>query len=133
MYLDVVGALDPTFTVPADLLHRIRHELRVSGTDAASRLVPDDVLDRFAFAGTPEAVATHALEVLGAGASRIDFGTPHGTSDDHGLELLGAAGAPGYPGGDDLVNPCEVRNTRAGLRRRHDPGAVQEGVHPVEF
>jgi 5,10-methylenetetrahydromethanopterin reductase len=94
MYLDVVGALDPTFTVPADLLHRIRRELRVSGSDAASRLVPDDVLDRFAFAGTPEAVATHALEVLGAGASRIDFGTPHGTSDDHGLELLGARVLP---------------------------------------
>ena len=94
MYLDVVGALDPTFTVPADLLDRIRRELRVSGNDAASRLVPDDVLDRFAFAGTPEAVATHALEVLGAGASRIDFGTPHGTSDDHGVELLGARVLP---------------------------------------
>jgi 5,10-methylenetetrahydromethanopterin reductase len=94
MYLDVVGALDPTFTVPPDLLRRIRHELLVSGSDAASRLVPDDVLDRFAFAGTPEAVATHALDVLRAGASRIDFGTPHGTSDDHGLELLGARVLP---------------------------------------
>ena len=49
---------------------------------------------RIAFAGTPEAVATHALEVLGAGASRIDFGTPHGSSDDHGLELLGARVLP---------------------------------------
>ncbi len=66
----------------------------MSGGDAASRLVPDDVLDRFAFAGTPEAVATHVLEVLGAGASRIDFGTPHGTSDDLGLELLGARVLP---------------------------------------
>ncbi len=31
------------------------------------------------------------------------------------------------------MNPCEGRDALAGLRRRHDPGAVQEGVHPVEF
>ncbi len=105
MYLDVVGALDPTFTVPPDLLRRIRHELRVSGSDAAASLVPGDVLDRFAFAGTPEAVATHALEVFGAGASRIDFGTPHGSSDDHGLELLRGRVLPAIREASHLVNP----------------------------
>ena len=31
---------------------------------------------------------------FGAGADRIEFGTPHGTSDDHGLELLGARVLP---------------------------------------
>jgi 5,10-methylenetetrahydromethanopterin reductase len=94
MYIDVVGALDPTFEIPAGVLEQIRAERRVSGPEAAAKLVPDEVLDRFAFAGTPDAVAEHALDVLSAGADRIDFGTPHGTTDDHGLELLGARVLP---------------------------------------
>jgi 5,10-methylenetetrahydromethanopterin reductase len=94
MYLDVVGALDPTFEVPESLLDQVRHQLRASGTEAAARLIPDEVLDRFAFAGTPAAVAEHAVKVLEAGADRVEFGTPHGTSDDRGLELLGAKVLP---------------------------------------
>ena len=94
MYLDVVGGFDPTFAFPPGLLEQIRHQLLISGADGAAKLVPDEVLDRFAFAGTPDAVAQHALEVLDAGAARIDFGTPHGTSDDHGLELLGSRVLP---------------------------------------
>ena len=46
------------------------------------------------FAGTPEAVAEHAIELLRAGADRVDFGTPHGITDDRGLELLGARVLP---------------------------------------
>jgi 5,10-methylenetetrahydromethanopterin reductase len=94
MYLDVVGALDPTFEFPLGVLERIRDEFRVTGAEAAARLVPDEVLDRFAFAGTPGAVADHAVDVLNAGAGRIDFGTPHGVTDDRGLELLGAKVLP---------------------------------------
>ncbi len=73
MYLDVVAALDPTFSVappePGDE-------------------IPDDVLDRFAFAGTPEQVVAHAEAVFEAGAGRIDFGTPHGVPEERGVELL---------------------------------------------
>lgn len=73
MYLDVVAALDPTFVVdPGQLGDQI----------------PDDVLDRFAFAGTPEQVAAHAEAVFEAGAGRIDFGTPHGVPEQRGVELL---------------------------------------------
>ncbi len=120
MYLDVVGGFDPTFAFPPGLLEQIRHELLISGADGAAKLVPDEVLDRFAFAGTPDAVAQHALEVLDAGAARIDFGTPHGTSDDHGLELLGRgcyrlsgrrrAGDPGL----SLELESEVAGRRSG-------------------
>jgi 5,10-methylenetetrahydromethanopterin reductase len=94
MYIDVVGALDPTFEFPPGVLERIRAELRATGAEAAARLVPDEVLDRFAFAGTPSAVAKHAVDVLSAGADRVDFGTPHGATDDRGLELLGAKVLP---------------------------------------
>jgi 5,10-methylenetetrahydromethanopterin reductase len=73
MYLPVVAELDPTFVLDPEQL----------GTE-----IPDDVLDRFAFAGTPEQVAAQAEAVFAAGAGRIDFGTPHGEPERRGVELL---------------------------------------------
>jgi 5,10-methylenetetrahydromethanopterin reductase len=93
-YLAVVGELDPTITLAPDLVTNVR-ELAAAGDDAAAgALIPDDVLDRFAFAGTPEHVASLAHRVLAAGAARVDFGTPHGLTDDHGVALLGGAVLP---------------------------------------
>jgi 5,10-methylenetetrahydromethanopterin reductase len=94
MDLDVVGRLDPTVQMPPGLLEELGRALRASGPSAAAALVPDEILDRFAFAGAPGAVAEHAIDVLQAGADRVEFGTPHGTSADHGLELLGARVLP---------------------------------------
>ena len=75
MYLGVVAQLDPTLSLDPDLL-------------SAGAQIPDDVLDRFAFAGTPAQVAEHAEAVFDAGAGRIDFGTPHGVPEERGVELL---------------------------------------------
>jgi 5,10-methylenetetrahydromethanopterin reductase len=80
MYLDVVAELDPTVSVDPELLSRVR--------DGDGTEIPDDVLDRFAFAGTPAKVAAQAEAVFGAGAGRIDFGTPHGVPERRGVELL---------------------------------------------
>ena len=64
----------------------------VAGHDPTLRGVPDritdDLLDRFAFAGTPDEVARHVDEVFAAGASRIEFGAPFGLEPEHGLKLL---------------------------------------------
>jgi 5,10-methylenetetrahydromethanopterin reductase len=89
MYLDVVAALDVTVQVPDEVLVPLRAALAAGDADGAGRLIPDDVLDRFAFAGTPEEVAAHAATLVEAGASRIEFGTPHGLTDAAGIELLG--------------------------------------------
>ena len=94
LYLDVVGRLDPTVETPPGLLEDIGVALRTSGTEGAASLIPDELLDLFAFAGTPDQVAQHAIDLLEAGAGRVDFGTPHGTTDDRGLELLGARVLP---------------------------------------
>jgi 5,10-methylenetetrahydromethanopterin reductase len=94
LYLDVVGRLDPTVEIPAEVLADLSTALREGGQDAAARAVPDELLDRFAFAGAPDVVAEHAIAVLEAGADRVEFGTPHGLSDDHGVELLGARVLP---------------------------------------
>ena len=88
MYVDVVGALDPTSPIDPDLLARIAPLVRAGRHDQAGLLLPRDVLDCFAFAGTPAEVAARAEAVLDAGARRVDFGTPHGIDERHGVELL---------------------------------------------
>jgi 5,10-methylenetetrahydromethanopterin reductase len=51
--------------------------------------IPDELLARFAFAGRPAAVAEHVVAVFEAGASRVEFGSPHGRTDVYGVELIG--------------------------------------------
>lgn len=89
LYLDVVAGLDPTVTVPPDALARMRERLATGDRDGAAAAVPDDILDRFTFAGDPEQIAAHALACYAAGADRVEFGTPHGRDPVHGVELLG--------------------------------------------
>jgi 5,10-methylenetetrahydromethanopterin reductase len=88
MYVDVVGARDPTTSLEPELLRRIGALVAAGDHVAAGALIPDDVLARFAFAGTPADVATQAEAVFDAGALRVDFGTPHGIDERHGVELL---------------------------------------------
>lgn len=89
MYLDVVAGLDATVDVPEQVLAPLRAALGAGDAEAAGRLVPDELLAKFAFAGTPDEVAAHAATLVDAGATRIEFGTPHGRTDDDGVELLG--------------------------------------------
>ncbi len=88
MYVDVVGALDPTTELDPDLLERLGALVGAGDHDAAGALIPDDVLRRFAFSGTPAQVAEQAEGLFAAGAHRVDFGTPHGIDERHGVELL---------------------------------------------
>ena len=80
-YLAVVAELDPAGGLPAGLADQSGTWSPAGDDIAAGELIPDEVLDRFAFSGTPEQVAALAQAVLDAGAGRIDFGTPHGLSD----------------------------------------------------
>jgi 5,10-methylenetetrahydromethanopterin reductase len=99
MYVDVVGARDPTTSLEPELLSRIGALVAAGDHVAAGALIPDDVLARFAFAGTPADVATQAEAVFDAGALRVDFGTPHGIDERHGVELLCREVLPRLRGG----------------------------------
>jgi 5,10-methylenetetrahydromethanopterin reductase len=94
MYLAVVAELDPTVTLEPELVGRIRTLLAAGNDEGAGALISDDILDRFAFAGSPEQIAAHAEAVFDAGAGRIDFGTPHGAPERRGVELLCAEVLP---------------------------------------
>jgi 5,10-methylenetetrahydromethanopterin reductase len=88
MYLAVVAELDPTVSLDPELVARIRTLVAAGDDEGAGTLISDDVLDRFAFAGSPEQIAAHVEAVFDAGAGRVDFGTPHGVPERRGVELL---------------------------------------------
>ena len=60
MYVDVVGALDPTRPIDPELLARVHELAEADRHEDAGKLIPDEVLDRFALAGTPDQVAERA-------------------------------------------------------------------------
>lgn len=94
MYLAVVADLDPTAHVPAALRAEVSRLVGLGDEAAAGRLIPDEVLDVFAFWGTPEQVAAQAQRLIDAGVARVEFGTPHGRTDEHGIDLLGSVVLP---------------------------------------
>jgi 5,10-methylenetetrahydromethanopterin reductase len=94
MYLAVVAELDPTVSLDPELVARIRALVAEGDDVGAGALIADDVLDRFAFAGSPERIAAHVEAVFDAGAGRVDFGTPHGAPERRGVELLCAEVLP---------------------------------------
>jgi 5,10-methylenetetrahydromethanopterin reductase len=89
LYLPVVAELDPTVTLDPELAQRLRELAAQYDFDSAAALVSDELLGRFAFAGTPDEVAEQAHTLLAAGADRIEFGTPHGLTPETGVRLLG--------------------------------------------
>ncbi|MBC7292116.1 MAG: LLM class flavin-dependent oxidoreductase [Actinotalea sp.] len=94
MYVDVVAGLDPTVEADPELLRRLHGLVAAGDAEDAGALLPDDVLDRFALAGTPAAVAARTLELVEAGATRVEYGTPHGLTGPGGIDLLGTAVLP---------------------------------------
>lgn len=95
-YLPVVAPLDPTVSIDPELLARMDAAVAANDLAAAGALVPDDLLDRFAFSGTPAQVIRQTEAILDAGASRVEFGTPHGLTPREGLRLLGERVLPAF-------------------------------------
>lgn len=88
MYLDVVAALDETAAVDPEVLSALAERVAARDEEGAARLVSDEMLDLFAFAGTPAAIAGQAQALFEAGARRVEFGSPHGLDERAGVELL---------------------------------------------
>ena len=96
LYFPVVARLDPTLEVPERLVEDVRRLVEAGDRESAGKLIPDELLDRLAFAGTPEEVARRAAALFDAGAARVEFGTPHGLSSRRGVELLAARVVPEF-------------------------------------
>ena len=90
----MIARLDATLPIEPDRLRRIGEATAAYDFHRAGREIPDDLLARLAFAGTPDEVAAQAEAVFAAGAGRVEFGTPHGLSEEEGIRLLGEAVLP---------------------------------------
>jgi 5,10-methylenetetrahydromethanopterin reductase len=89
LYLPVIAALDRSLPLEPELLERIRAAAAAYDFERAARDISDELLQLLAFAGTPAEVAAQAEALFAAGAARIEFGTPHGLTEETGLKLLG--------------------------------------------
>ena len=89
LYLPVVVPMDPTVDVTSAHLKQMAELYSAGRIDEAAALVPDDLLDRFSFSGTPDQITRQAQGLFDAGVTRIEFGTPHGFTDANGIKLLG--------------------------------------------
>jgi 5,10-methylenetetrahydromethanopterin reductase len=88
LYLPVVAPLDPTVT-DRDWLDRITAAAARRDYPAVERDISDEMLDRFAFAGRPEDIVRQVEALAVGGATRVEFGTPHGLDPTRGVKLLG--------------------------------------------
>ena len=96
MYFEVVAGLDPTVAVPDGMVEEIGRLLRAGDDRGAGLLIPDELLDRFAFSGTPERVVHQVRDIFDAGATRVEFGAPFGLDAERGLRLLGERVLPEF-------------------------------------
>lgn len=88
-YLPVVAPLDPTADLAPELLTRIATLVAAGAIAEAAALIPDRTLDQFAFSGSPDQIIAQTEALFAAGASRVEFGTPHGLRPEQGIRLLG--------------------------------------------
>lgn len=89
LYLPVVAPLDPTVQVELELIERLQTLVNQHDEAGAARLISDDLLERFAFAGNAADIIRQAEGLFAAGASRVEFGTPHGLISENGIRILG--------------------------------------------
>ena len=89
-YMPIVSKLDPTVTIDPELMTRVQALVNAGDDEAAARLIPDSILDRFIFAGDPNDIIEQCARLFDAGAQRIELGTPHGVDDAAtGIHLIG--------------------------------------------
>jgi 5,10-methylenetetrahydromethanopterin reductase len=94
LYLPVVAELDPTLELDPELIEGVKQAADRFDFDAACAYISDEMLAAFALAGTPADIVSQTEALFDAGASRVEFGTPHGLSSASGLELLGGEVLP---------------------------------------
>ncbi|MDF0528468.1 LLM class flavin-dependent oxidoreductase [Tsukamurella sp. 8F] len=90
----VIAGLDRTHSIEPGLLDRMEVLLRQHHYEEAGRLIPEDVLDDFAFCGTPGDLVDHTAQIYDAGARRVEFCSPLGLTPQRGVELLGTKVVP---------------------------------------
>lgn len=95
LYLAIVAALDPTLGDP-DWLARVQALDARKDYAAIATMISDDMLDKFAIAGDPPDVIRQVEAMIAGGATRVEFGTPHGIDSATGIRLIGERVLPHF-------------------------------------
>ena len=98
LYLPVVAELDRSLSIDPELLSNLKKLAAEYDFAKAATYISDELLSKFAFAGTPEQIMVQTAVLLEAGANRVEWGTPHGLTMDSGLRLLGEKVLPALIG-----------------------------------
>ncbi|MXW36454.1 MAG: LLM class flavin-dependent oxidoreductase [Chloroflexi bacterium] len=99
LYLPIVTRLDTTLEIDPELMARVQGRVNAGEDEAAARLIPDEILDRFIFAGAPRDIIEQCGRLYDAGAQRIELGTPHGVDEAAtGIRLIGEQVIPALQG-----------------------------------
>ncbi len=96
-YAAVVAPLDATLR-DTEWLARIARPAEQHDFQTVADLIPDALLDRLAFAGSPADVNRQVEDIIraDAGVTRVEFGTPHGLDELGGIRLLGEQVLPSF-------------------------------------
>jgi 5,10-methylenetetrahydromethanopterin reductase len=89
LYLPVVAKLDPTVSLELEFINRVKRAVEVEDFRTAEKIIPDSILEKFAFAGDEKDIIRKSEAIYEAGITRIEFGTPHGLRPETGIRLLG--------------------------------------------
>jgi len=102
LYLPVVAPLDPSMT-DREWLDRVQASAGRGDYDAVARDISDEILDTFAYAGSPDDIVRQVEGLIAGGATRVEFGTPHGLDSVHGIRLLGERVLPRLAGRPSIL------------------------------
>lgn len=102
LYLPVVAPLDPS-TTDREWLDRIQAAARQGDYDAVARDISDEILDKFAYSGNPHDIVRQVEGLVEGGATRVEFGTPHGIDSLVGIRLLGERVLPALSGREAIL------------------------------
>ena len=90
LYMPIVSKLDPTIDIDPELMARVQAHVNANEEDQAAQLIPDDILEKFAFAGNADDIIRQCEKLFEGGARRVELGTPHGTADSaKGIHIIG--------------------------------------------
>lgn len=90
VYIDVIGEKDPTAVADfPDEIQAIKQAMAHGDVAEAVKHLPDELTRRFLFAGTPNDIIKQTEEIFAQGATRVEFGSPHGINEIKGIQLLG--------------------------------------------
>lgn len=96
LFLPVVATYDKTLNIDAELLTRIKSAASEYDFERGAKDISDELLARFAFAGTPADIIKQTESLIDAGTARVEYGTPHGINEENGMKLLGEKVLPAF-------------------------------------